>query len=394
MAEAAQAIEAAAEPEPAAEQLGSPPTSASPSHPTPSGGRKVLAAEIAEPFRAEIRETIAQRYGDAPPKLVGLLGNDDFAARKYAQWTGKACAADGIDFELREVPRHELEQALEAANADPLVSGIMVYYPVFGNEPSFYGGSMDDYLRDTIAVEKDVEGLCYTYRNKLYRNQRYLDQARQRNKCILPCTPLSCVKILEHLGAYDASLPVGNRLDGRVITVINRSEIVGRPLAAMLANDGATVYSVDIDSIYLMKRGQLLETEETPESCVRMSQVVITGVPTKDYRLPTEWIQPDTTVINVASYKNVDEASLLAVPGVRYVPLVGKVTVAMLLRNILRLHEDYHAKNRLAAPEAVASAQAAEEEGAEAQQQQGQGVKVPAPSPAASPLKPPAQAAA
>ena len=104
MAEAAQAIEAAAEPEPAAEQLGSPPTSAAPSHPTPSGGRKVririflgaptsrthaslvgpeslacwqvLAAEIAEPFRAEIRETIAQRYGDAPPKLVGLLGND------------------------------------------------------------------------------------------------------------------------------------------------------------------------------------------------------------------------------------------------------------------------------------------------------------------------------
>ena len=41
MAEAAQAIDAAAEPEPAAEQLGSPPTSASPSHPTPSGGRKV-----------------------------------------------------------------------------------------------------------------------------------------------------------------------------------------------------------------------------------------------------------------------------------------------------------------------------------------------------------------
>ena len=35
----------------------------------------MLAAEIAEPFRAEIRETIAQRYGDAPPKLVGLLGN-------------------------------------------------------------------------------------------------------------------------------------------------------------------------------------------------------------------------------------------------------------------------------------------------------------------------------
>lgn len=41
-------------------------------------------------------------------------------------------------------------------------------------------------------------------------------------------------------------------------------------------------------------------------------------------------------MVNVASYKNVDEPSLLAVPGVRYVPLVGKVTVAMLERNLLR----------------------------------------------------------
>lgn len=45
---------------------------------------------------------------------------------------------------------------------------------------------------------------------------------------------------------------------------------MGRPLAAMLANDGATVYSVDINSIYMFKNGRLQQVEgETPESCVR-----------------------------------------------------------------------------------------------------------------------------
>ena len=58
----------------------------------------------------------------------------------------------------------ELEAALHAANEDPTVHGIIIYYPVFGSEPSFYGGCMDDYLRDSISPTKDVEGLCHTYR--------------------------------------------------------------------------------------------------------------------------------------------------------------------------------------------------------------------------------------
>lgn len=49
--------------------------------------------------------------------------------------------------------------------------------------------------------------------------------------------------------------------------------------------------------------------------------------------------------MNVASFKNVDEEALLKVPGVVYVPLVGKVTVAMLERNLMRLYEQFHAPN-------------------------------------------------
>ena len=197
----------------------------------------------------------------------------------------------------------------------------MIYYPCFGSTPSFYGESMDDYLRDEISIEKDVEGLCHTYRRNLYNNKRFVDDS-ETQKCILPCTPLALVKVLESplLGVYDKrkAREEGNRMAGKVITVINRSPVVGRPVAAMLANDGADVYSIDIDTIYLMRRGRLLETEETPESACRQSDVIITGVPSEDYRLDLSWVSPGTTVVNVSPFKEaVDVDELLKIDGVK-----------------------------------------------------------------------------
>ena len=95
-----------------------------------SGGKKVLASGIAVPFREEVQGLIAE-FG-FQPKLVGFLANDDMGAKKYAEWTGKACTADGIVFELREVAMLDLEEQLHAANDDPTVHGIMIYYPCFG----------------------------------------------------------------------------------------------------------------------------------------------------------------------------------------------------------------------------------------------------------------------
>ena len=78
-------------------------------------------------------------------------------------------------------------------------------------------------------------------------------------KSLLPCTPLAIIKLMEYLKVYDDQLPLGNRMSGKTVVVINRSEIVGRPLAAMLANDGADVYSVDLNGVFLMRRGKMLE---------------------------------------------------------------------------------------------------------------------------------------
>ena len=306
----------------------------------------VDAADVAMPFREDLRRRVECLR--VQPLLVGLLANQDLAAKKYAEWTKRACEADGIRFELRECSANDVESALADANNDPAVHGIIIYYPCFGASPSFYGGSMDDYLRDSVAVEKDVEGLCYTYRRNLYRNVRYLqniDGSPSDKKCLLPCTPLAIVKVLEHLKVYDSALPMGNRLAGKTVTVVNRSEIVGRPIAAMLANDGADVYSVDVDSVFLMKRGHMcappLDLNST-EKCVAKSDVVITGVPVASWKLPTHALKPGVIVINVSHFKNVEEDLLSKVPGAQYVPQVGKVTVSMLERNLLRLIEQFH----------------------------------------------------
>lgn len=203
---------------------------------------------VSSRYNLEIAEYAARMKegGRSTPLLVGFLASEDEGGAVYARMTKRACEKNGLGFDLRVVDRVVLEAGVMAANADPAVHGIIIYYPVFG-------GAIDDYLRDVVSVEKDVEGLHHRYRYAMYHNIRTLDNAGLGGqlpgsadlKCILPCTPLAVVKILESLEAYDASKLVGRQLVGRTAIVYNRSEVVGRPLAAMLANDGALVYSVD-----------------------------------------------------------------------------------------------------------------------------------------------------
>ena len=100
----------------------------------------------------------------------------------------------------------------------------------------------------------------------MYHNIRFMDKL-ETEKCIIPCTPLAMVKILEYIGVYNKILHYGNRLHGRTITIINRSEVVGRPLAALLANDGAKVYSVDINDIVEFHRGEGLKFSKHEVDC-------------------------------------------------------------------------------------------------------------------------------
>lgn len=303
---------------------------------TKPAGRTILASTIAKEFTDEITSQLKEL--EFKPKLVGFLANDDPAAQMYANWTGKTCEGLGFEYELIQVDKNDLESSLIKANKDDNVNGIMVYFPVFGDK-------QDQYLQQLISTEKDVEGLNFMYYHNLYHNVRFLDAPYNEQKCILPCTPLALVKILEYLGVYNKILHYGNRLYGKKILVVNRSEIVGRPLAALLANDGATVYSVDINNIQQFSRGDdllekrhkavQLDSSHTLENLAPTCDVIITGVPTDSYKFPTEYITNGTVVINFSSSKNfTDDVKQKA--GL-YVPSIGKVTISMLLRNLLRL---------------------------------------------------------
>jgi methylenetetrahydrofolate dehydrogenase (NAD+) len=272
------------------------------------------------------------------PKLVAFLANDDPAAKQYADWSAKTSRDAGIEFELRQVPRTELEERVMEANQDDGVNGIMVYYPVFGDP-------QDQYIQSVVDKRKDVEGLCHTFKFNMYHNIRYLDKEQQKFKCIIPCTPLAIVKVLEHLSVYNNVLAEGNRLHGKTITIINRSEIVGRPLAALLANDGARVFSVDVNGLLEFHRGQglklrrheVVECAKTLEDVLPISDVVITGVPSAKYKIKSSLMKDGVVAINFSSANNFEED--IKTKASLYVPSVGKVTVSMLERNLLRLYE-------------------------------------------------------
>lgn len=295
----------------------------------------ITAASISLKYRQEINHALEGK--SERPKLVAFLANEDPDAKKYALWTKKTCDDIGIEFELRQVARTELEENIISANRDSCVHGIMVYYPVFGDPH-------DQYIQSVVDKSKDVEGLCHTYKFNLYQNIRYLDDENTK-KCIIPCTPLALVKVLEHVGVYNTVLEEGNRLHGRQITIINRSEIVGRPLAALLANDGALVYSVDINGILEFHRGQGLslkkhdyfECSKSLDEVLGVSDVVITGVPSEKFKVDSAKLKNGVVAVNFSSSKNFNDD--IKTKASIYVPSVGKVTVAMLARNLLRLFE-------------------------------------------------------
>lgn len=224
------------------------------------------------------------------------------------------------------------------ANNDDAVDGILVYYPIWPNNQQ-----QDRYIQETVALSKDVEGLCHTHLFNMYHNVRFLDPPANLKKSILPCTPLAIVKALEHLQIYNPILAYGNRLFGKTITVINRSEVNGRPLAALLANDGATVYSVDITGVQVFTRGSGIRAPRHQvhdkagwglQDALPLSDVVIGGVPAETFKVPTELIRDGAVCINFSSHRNFDGPAIKEKASI-YVPSIGKVTIAVLLRNLV-----------------------------------------------------------
>jgi methylenetetrahydrofolate dehydrogenase (NADP+)/methenyltetrahydrofolate cyclohydrolase len=287
-------------------------------------------AALAVSFREQLRAEIARL--PVPLTLVGFLAEGDAPSATYAEYTRKGCDDVGIRFDLRKIRREDAEDAVRAASADRGAHGILIYYPIGG-------AAADAWLREIVDPRKDIEGLHSFWARCLYENRRFYDAARTK-KAILPCTPLAILKLLEAAGALLRGKE--RPLASKRACIFNRSEVVGYPLAAMMANDGAEVVSFDVDGPLLFVPGEgrgahdVRTTSISRADALARADIVITGVPSRAFPLigPSE-IRDDAVCLNFSTLKNFQD-DVLERASV-FVPRVGPMTVTMALRNTLRL---------------------------------------------------------
>ena len=177
---------------------------------------KEVAQISSESLIARVKKL--NNYG-RPPKLVAILVGDDPASATYVTMKERACHSLGIETEIKRLTKDtsttELQQIIKDLNNDQTVDGILLQHPV---------PKQIDEIKcfNTICIEKDVDGVT---------TEGFGNMAMGLN-AFGSCTPLGIMRILDH---YKINLEGMNAL------VIGRSQILGKPMAAMLLNANATV---------------------------------------------------------------------------------------------------------------------------------------------------------
>ena len=175
---------------------------------------KKLAAET----RAEIAAGVAALKAEkgVTPGLAVILVGDNPASVSYVTAKEKACREAGMySREIRlpaETPEQVVVETVKALNADPAIHGILVQLPL----PK---GISEKKVVDAIAAEKDVDGFTPVNVGRMLIGE----------DCFLPCTPHGIVKLIEVTGMDIA---------GKHAVVIGRSNILGKPVAALLPRTG------------------------------------------------------------------------------------------------------------------------------------------------------------
>ena len=290
-------------------------------------------SDIANYYHRRLRVAVNRKNYSQKPRILGILAPEagDAASMVYARTLQKACLDIGFDLGLVRNKLDDIKARIRSANRDPSIHGIFVFYPIFKD-------GKDKEIKELIDPIKDIEGLSSYWSKKLYLNERYIDKGKKK-KAILPCTSLGILKILAYVDNLDEL--AGQTFAGKKITIFNRSDVVGRPLAYMLKNDGATVYSFDIEGgVHVQKNGK--EVPISREEALSKSDTIITGVPSRAFeKIRGEEINENTTCLNFSFVKNFEE-SAKEKAGI-YVPRVGPMTIAMCVRNAIRLYENNRA---------------------------------------------------
>ena len=275
---------------------------------------------VARRLQSEIGSAVADfrdQTGTVPGLGVVLMG-DDPASAMYVRMKRRACERVGIHSEAKILPgsstQSEVEGAVRGFNDDPRIHGILVQLPM----PAHID---EEAVLNQVSPAKDVDGIHPMNLGRL--------GMRGREPSFTPATPTGVIALIEE---------TGEPIEGAQAAVIGRSNIVGLPVALMLANANATVTICHS------------RTRSLPE-VVKRADIVVAAVGRAEF-VKGDWLKPGAIVIDVGSNSVPDPQSekgyrylgdvefeaakavashITAVPGG-----VGPMTITMLLSNTLK----------------------------------------------------------
>lgn len=275
---------------------------------------KEISQQIKDELKAEVTR-LAEKGRHACLAVV-QVGNDP-ASSVYVNNKKKACAYIGIEsksYELaEETTEEELISLVEELNADDGVNGILVQLPL----PAHID---EDRIIRTISPDKDVDGFHPVSVGRLWIGE----------KGFLSCTPAGIIQLLKRSGIA---------IEGKECVVIGRSNIVGKPMAALLLRENATV---------TVAHSRTKDLKEI----ARRADILIVAMGKKKF-ITREYVKAGAVVIDVGMHRDENNklcgdvdyddvapvtSAVTPVPGG-----VGPMTIAMLMDNCvetMRIREE------------------------------------------------------
>ncbi len=264
---------------------------------------KAIAEKIRNSIALEVRKL---KKKNIQPKLGVVLVGNDMPSQTYVGKKQQAAEAAGIDFVLKKFPtsvsKNKLIAEIKNIQKKEKLSGLIIQLPL---PDKLYTSEVIN------AVDPKIDVDCLTDAN--------IGKLVMRTNYIFPPTPFAVIAILKELNFEVA---------GKNITIVGMGALVGKPLAIILSNAGASVITCNS------------RTKDTKEKCL-MADVIVTGVGKKDL-LRGDMVKPGAIVIdtgivfeNGKMFGDANREEVLSKASY-FTPTpggVGPITVALLLQN-------------------------------------------------------------
>jgi len=269
---------------------------------------KKLATELNEELKKKISSYTIET-GETPTLATILVGEDP-ASEIYVKIKHRTCEKVGINSKMVSLPKdaskEDISESITRLNHDSSIHGILLQLPLPEQSKKY-----TNILLQKINVNKDVDGFHYINRGKLFYQIEKL----------VPCTPKGIMTLLNHNNI---------QILGKDVTIVNRSNLLGKPLMFLFLNRDATI------SVCHSKTKNL-------ENYTRNADILVIGVGKANF-ITKDKIKKNATIIDVGInridgelYGDVDFDDVYEKCG-RITPVpggVGPMTVSSLLQNTL-----------------------------------------------------------